>query len=183
MIDGVVTGGGSIAVDENAIHDPCLATLYSYWSARRPDQGFPRPDEIEPGDLVPIIAYVLMIKILPGEEFLFEMVGHDVHAHYDPTGKTLAQSVPPGLYYDHIVAQYRMALRGREPVYTQVDYFGVDGGLERSMHRLFLPLSEKGRAISHLLMAQKSTQDTPWQTPLWETPLSRIVIRETIPLF
>ena len=183
MADKPDQGGGQIQVDGTAIADSVLAGLYHGWSRLRRDHGFPHPDDLDEAELGTAQPYVLRVKVLAEDNFLYETAGARVHADSDPSGLTLEEALPPGPYRDHMQTQYRMALRGAEGVYTLIDYFSIDGALLRSMHRLFLPLSQDGHVISHMLVGQRSVQGGPWTQPLWQCELGPIRIRETIPLY
>lgn len=165
--------------------DPLLIGLYELWSKlREAHGGFPPRKVIDPLNIPPkILPSVFLIQIYPDQKFCFRLVGTRAAEGVDPTGTYLHDALPPGSFRDHMVELYSLALTEEQPVYSISHYFDAERHFDRSLHRVFLPLSEDGKTIDMILAGHRTQKPERLENSLFERmpEILEIVHSRTLP--
>jgi hypothetical protein len=133
----------------------CMA-LVRYWNSLRRERAMPRPDEIDPADMISILPHVMMVGISYDPfRALYRLVGTEVvrFAKLDFTG----------CYVDTLVFQeddpkdwtvfYREVVEARRPGFG-VTYWPVEGMLHRWIEFAICPLSSDGITIDRCVSVE-----------------------------
>ena len=130
-----------------------LLTLYEYWDAKRGARPMPSRADLDPVDLKPVLAQLILIDVVPdSRRYVYRLVGtQEVEMRGgDPTGKPVAEAYyaesaeATMAYLDHVA-------RTRQPVL----YRGVYQPLRTRTQQeevLFPPLAQDGETVNMIMV-------------------------------
>jgi hypothetical protein len=157
--------GAALAV---RIKDARLATVYSYWWARRPSRPgepplLPGRSDIEPLELHKVWPQLLLADVVGEEKRIrYRVVGTEIVARWgkDDTGCYLDE-MPASASTKLSLKLYGIALSRRAALYSETN-LRPDGGTGLSLLcRLILPLASDGVKVDMVLAAQVQTKPLP----------------------
>jgi hypothetical protein len=132
------------------------AALYRYWDARRRGRKLPRRADIDPAEMKPWLAGLVLVDVGPDpqRDIVYRVVGSAVCTHrgYDPTGRPVQE----GLYGNvraEILENYRIAIDEQSIVFDH-NQMSSRSGHARDIGTLFLPLSSDGASVDKILIYQ-----------------------------
>jgi len=141
------------AVFIDAPRSPVLRTLFDYWTAKRGPRLFPSRAEINPADIKPLLADVMLWSVeASGDPFLIRLVGDNIvrFVGADNRGRPATESMPPD-------AARMMIEILSQVVETKTPRFRFGKALwkpEKSycdFEACFLPLSADGQNVNMIL--------------------------------
>jgi hypothetical protein len=150
------------------IADARLATVYSYWSARRPRPPglLPGRSAIEPLELHQVWPQLILADVLgAAQRVRYRLVGTEVVARWgtDDTGRYLDE-MPASRSTDLSIKLYGIALSRRAALYSETN-LRPDGGVGLSLLcRVILPLASDGVTVDMVLAGQVQTRPLPART-------------------
>lgn len=129
------------------------ATLLRYWNQLRGERAMPKPDEIDPAGLKPILPHLMMVGLSydPFRAF-YRLVGTELvrFAKMDFTGhyadSLVFQEDNPKDWTDY----YRGVIEAKQPGFG-ITYWLVDGAMPRWIEFLICPLSSDGKTIDRCI--------------------------------
>jgi hypothetical protein len=147
--------------------NPTLEALLDYWRQQRRGHAMPRRRDIDPVDIPKLLANLQLIDVVDdGARFRYRLIGTAIVAAFgsDATGK----------YIDEILAgnrlaaaeqHYRRTCETRHPYFVRNKYTTTKD-LDITASRVIAPLSEDGRIVNIILVAQTFEYDSPLRTPI-----------------
>ncbi|WP_282608294.1 PAS domain-containing protein [Pelagibius sp. Alg239-R121] len=167
-----------------AISDPILSDLYSYWallrksSARRSDlrtagtgkRGLlPLRSDLDPIDIPHLLPYIALVECSEGGRSIrFRLVGTDVAFGSDPTGRFLHEEAPEGPYRNHITQLYYLGANSREGLYSEFSYGYTSNSGPKLIKRLFLPLIGTAEVPTMMLVGQVRDKSAHAEQSAWQ---------------
>jgi hypothetical protein len=150
------------------IADARLATVYAYWSARRPRAPGGRPllparSNIEPLELHQVWPQLLLADVLgAAQRVRYRLVGTEIVARWgsDDTGRYLDE-MPASRSTDLSRKLYGIALSRRTALYSETNLRPDDGIGLSLLCRLILPLASDGTTVDMVLAGQVQTRKLP----------------------
>jgi hypothetical protein len=129
-----------------------LQTAYSYWRSKASAGRLPGRADIDPGEMVPFLAHIVLLDVLRGPlDFRYRLMGTAVEAHMlrRYTGELMStvehQRAPSRIWSDFEL----VATRAR-PILTDVPYVGPHSDYLRVQH-VILPLAADGAQVDMVL--------------------------------
>jgi hypothetical protein len=138
------------------ITDARLQAAYEYWCRIAEDRPMPRRRDLDPTDIPKLLPHVMLVDV-DGGRYRYRLIGtanaqeHGMNA----TGRYVDEVLKGPEYRAHALRLYDEAVKAARPVYSESVFLAPSGGaIERHTKALFMPLSEDGRAVSQVLVAQ-----------------------------
>jgi hypothetical protein len=132
---------------------PLIAEVYGYWDGKRRGRRVPARADIDPAELRPYIANMLLVDV-QHEPFslTYRLAGtREVKARGgDPTGKDVASHFI-GDSWDAILFKYRFAVEQRAFIYDE-DPAPIGSPRVRELASLFLPLSPDDQTVNMVMV-------------------------------
>jgi hypothetical protein len=154
----------------DAIGEPPLAALYSYWSRLRKGGEIPARSDLDPIDIPRLLRYVILAECYDaGRRIKFRLTGSDIAfaPGADLTGRYLHERGPRTPYLDHLSELYRLGATSTEGIYSAFSYgYALDNG-PKQVSRLFLPLKGTAEIPSMLLVGQVRDKSSGSAKPIW----------------
>jgi hypothetical protein len=157
-----IAGDGSLgdadswttATEEDAVGvDPRLAALARHWTGLHRDGRLPARTAIVPRALGPLLPYVVLVDLVEREplRLRYRLVGTGVVriVDEDNTGREVS-SVFGGRLLEDTLADYRVAIAQRRPVWRRIAYL-TPLGRPFEFERMMMPLASDGIAIDGFL--------------------------------
>lgn len=158
--DGAIEDRGRIRPPAPALvlSHPDHIWLYEYWLKRRPLDGVPRRQDIDPTDFPKLLPRVAVIGAeAPGDssrvQYRYRLAGTEIvsRSGRDPTGKTF-EELYSGDYLRRATALYDRLRRTAEPFFSE-HVFPVDNGEGFFRYdRLILPLAADQQDVDQFLL-------------------------------
>ena len=131
-----------------------MAAVWAYWCRKRASAFAPRPADINPAEIIRCLPHLQFITRDPDGEFRYGLTGNAIADGHgvNPAHKRLPDVVPPArmaLARRH----YGQVWRSGKPEATRSIY-PLPSGAEKVVSRLILPLSDDGKSVTALLVAQ-----------------------------
>ena len=145
-----------------------LRDLYSYWAGKRQNGTYPSRRDIDPGDITPLLPYVLLLDVLDDGLLRFRLVGTDAASGVDPTGRILQEAAPEGRYRDHLVDLFLRGATGPGALYTRYRYSYAAVTGPRTISRLFMPLASNGSNVDVLMIGQMREATEEGAASAWQ---------------
>src|SRR5262249_26329681 len=143
---------------EDHFPDPRLIKPYSYWRERRGARRMPGRADIDPGQLLPLLPYLMLIDVIDGgRQFRYRLVGTELERHIGPhVSGQLVDHILSGPYLAYIRSLYERLIAEAAPLYAENNYDGTWRGFTlladlKRAHRLLLPLSNDGSTVNMIL--------------------------------
>lgn len=153
----------------DAITDPILSDLYSYWSLLRDGRELPLRADLDPIDIPHILPFIALVECEDaGQRIKFRLVGTDMAFGSDPTGRYLHEEAPSGPYGEHISALYRLGATSEEGLYSEFAYGYTSDSGPRLIKRLFLPMIGPARMPEMMLVGQVRDKSSRIQRSAWQ---------------
>jgi hypothetical protein len=140
----------------NPLPDPIpqgLDPLYRYWDGKRAGRRMPRRADIEPSELVPFLADLMIVDVVADpRRYVYRLVGtREVAARgRDPTGRPVGEAFH-GSSREKVLANYDRAAQSGHPHIETGVVITTDDRVDDSQV-IFLPLSEDDRTVSQILV-------------------------------
>lgn len=152
-----------------AISDPILSDLYSYWSSLRRDGELPLRADLDPIDIPQLLPFIALVESADGGRGIrFRLVGTDMAFGSDPTGRYLHEEAPGGPYGEHIAELYRLGATSAEGIYSEFAYgYTADSG-PKLIKRLFLPMIGPAETPEMILVGQQRDKSSRLQVSAWQ---------------
>lgn len=128
-----------------------LGQIFDYWHAKRPGEGLPARDAIDPSELVPLLPWLCILE--PTEAgVLVRLAGTRVRELFgrELTGADLLRTLPPP-FSANAARSYRRVVAGQLWL-TQVES-RLPNGSTLPYGRLSLPLGSDGARVDRILVA------------------------------
>ena len=141
---------------------PGLQPLYRYWESKRGDRRKPRRADIDPFELVPMLASLMIVDVVPdARRYVYRLVGtREVDARGSgPTGRPVGEAFI-GSGRDRVLANYDRVVASAMPHIDSGTVITTRNKVDDS-HVIFLPLSEDGETVSQILVYTVFDPDTP----------------------
>jgi hypothetical protein len=132
---------------------PVIADVHHYWDSKRRGRRMPARTDIDPAELRPYIANMLLVDVRHEPFALtYRLVGtREVKARGgDPTGKDVADHFI-GDSWDAILFKYRFVVDQRAFIYDE-DPAPSRSARVRELASLFLPLSPDDRTVNMVMV-------------------------------
>jgi hypothetical protein len=129
-----------------------LQTAYGYWRTKCAIGRLPGRADIEPGEMVPFLAHVVLLDVLREPlDFRYRLMGTAVEAHMlrRYTGELMSaieHQRPPS----RIWSDFELVVTRRHPILTDVPYVGPHREFLRVQH-VILPLAADGGNVDMIL--------------------------------
>ncbi|HWD28987.1 MAG TPA: PAS domain-containing protein [Rhizomicrobium sp.] len=144
-------------IDPPRFAHPTCVFLRAYWEEKRRGRALPARADISPSGLKEHLGWVMMLEVLPGaRDFRYRLIGTLVTQYFssDSTGKTVMDAFAPNgeAVAKSVNAVFRKVARDRCVVRTTGDAGWLAEGMEE-FEAIYLPLSDDGETVSHILHA------------------------------
>lgn len=153
--------GSLLAIEDLSI--PLLLRARDYWASKSRGDWFPGRDLIDPVEMKPFLAHVMLIDVSREPlDFSYRVFGSalSLTSGKDYTGKSV-RVLAPQSFADIVFEQYRDVLETRRPCRHEVVF--TLRGMSYRYERLTMPLARDGQAIDQLL-AVSSEDQLFWQS-------------------
>ena len=130
---------------------PRLLMLEQFWNGKRGARWAPSKNDMDPLDMAAWLGNLMIVAVLDGgEDFLCRLYGTHLVQLFsrELTGRRLSSL--SGAERNRIQGRLRAVLRDRRPRHFRFDF--RRGSRSFSVAELILPLSDDGKAVSHLLI-------------------------------
>ena len=139
-----------------ALAHPDHIWLYNYWQERRPQDGLPSRNDIDPTDFPRMLARIAVIAAEPrdgGFSYQYRLAGTEIvsRAGRDPTGKSF-EDLYEGEYLESARALYDELRQTAQPHFSQRVFPIGDGVSYLRYDRLILPLASDRNVDQFLLL-------------------------------
>lgn len=133
-------------------HDSVKA-IYHYWNNKRDGRRMPSRRDIDPVEMKPWLAHLILVDVLPAEpRFVYRLVGTGEVAQRrrDPTGRSVGEA-----YFaadaEQSLTHYEQVAKSGSPFFWNAPYSTPSG---RTAHDdiLFLPLSDDGAQVNMIMV-------------------------------
>ena len=144
-------------IDPSVLAHPTLAFLRSYWDLKRGDRSMPARGDLRASDLKEHLGWVILLDVLPDlQDFRYRLIGTLVTQYWlqDSTGKTVKEAFEESgpVVQKAVSSVFRKCARDKCIVRSHGDAGWLPGGYER-FDSIYLPLSDDGEHVSHILHA------------------------------
>lgn len=130
-----------------------LIPVYEYWDRKRGGRKMPRRCDIDPSELVPFLARLMIVDVVDDERrYVYRLVGtREVEARgRDPTGRPVGEAFI-GSSREKVLANYDRVLMTGRPYVDTGRVITVANKLDDS-EVIFLPISEDDLTVSQILV-------------------------------
>ena len=158
--DAVIEGRKRVspAASSLALSHPDHVWFYEYWLKRRPLEGVPRRQDIDPTDFPRLLPRIAVIGAeAAGKagrlQYRYRLAGTEIvtRSGRDPTGKTF-EELYDGDYLKRATALYDRLRKGAEPHFSEHVYPVDNGDGFFKYDRLILPLATDRGKVDQFLM-------------------------------
>ncbi len=135
-----------------SIESPRLQALYAYWNERRAGRPMPSRADFDPIDIPRLLPNLILIDVDQDTQRLkVRVAGTTVVEMYgsDYTGRYLDE-IDFGDRRAAVLYDYNTCLRTKQ-AYVSEHSFWTDRDVTYRIERVILPLSDDGKAVSHLV--------------------------------
>lgn len=143
----------SVPLALDGADEPGFRQLIAYWQGKHHDGRLPARRDIEPADLKPILAQLLLVDVLRDPlDFRYRLAGtlsYDIFG-YDLTGKRV-RDVKPAEWAEMVWTSLERIVRTREPQYVRLDFETPEGN-RRSYRVVRLPLADDGETVDCIVL-------------------------------
>ncbi len=143
----------SVPLTLDGADEPGFKRLIAYWRSKHRGDKLPARRDIEPADLKPILAQMLLVDVLREPlDFRYRLAGtlsYDIFG-YDLTGKRVRE-VEPAEWAQAVWESLATIVRTRDPQYVRLDFETPEGN-RRSYRVLRLPLAEDGETVDCIML-------------------------------
>lgn len=135
---------------------PEILSVLRYWQSKCGTRSMPCRADIDPIELKPFIANMLIVEVVRTAEgardYIYRLIGtREAEARgYDPTGRRVAESFF-GRSRETALRNYDVVAEHKIPHFDSVRYTTKDG-MQRDDEELFLPLSDDGEIVNRILV-------------------------------
>ena len=141
---------------ERFAHPTCVF-LRDYWETKRGARAMPSRADISPSQLKDHLGWVMMLEVLPGQrDFRYRVIGTLVTQYFssDATGKTVMEAFAENgeLVAKSVNSIFHRVARDKVIMRSAGDANWLSEGMEE-FEAIYLPLSEDGVTVSHILHA------------------------------
>lgn len=132
------------------IPDPVLRAIYEYWVMIRGDRPYPRPEDIDPIQIAPLLQHVILMDVSGDPpDIVYRLAGTNIVQRngFEIRGKRLLDLAIRDVrgVYDSAME----AVNKAEPRYSWGGY-KVGGAYIKAVERVLLPLSPDGKTVTRL---------------------------------
>jgi len=143
---------------------PTCVFLRDYWESKRGSRAMPSRADISPAQLKEHLGWVMILEVLPGaRDFRYRLIGTLVTQYFsnDATGKTVMEAFadngePTAKLVNSV---FRKVARDKVVMRTAGGANWLEDGME-AFEAIYLPLSEDGANVSHILHAFVCDRET-----------------------
>jgi hypothetical protein len=143
----------SVPLALDGADEPSFKRLIAYWQGKHRDGKLPARRDIEPADLKPILAQMLLIDVLREPlDFRYRLAGtlsYDIFG-YDLTGKRV-RDIEPAEWAEAVWQSMETIVRTRQPQFVRLD-FETQEGNRRSYRVVRLPLADDGETVDCIVL-------------------------------
>jgi hypothetical protein len=147
--------------DQSEITEPPFLTvchesvraLYRYWHSKRNGRLMPSRRDIDPLEMKPWLAHLMLVDVLPTEpRYVYRLVGTGEVAQrrYDPTGRPVSEAFFSGTA-EETLSCYDAVVKSRQPFFLNAPYSTPFGKLAHD-DIIFLPLSDDDEIVNMILV-------------------------------
>jgi len=147
--------------DQSQIPDPPFLTvchesvraLYRYWHSKRNGRSMPSRRDIDPIEMKPWLAHMMLVDVLPTEPlFVYRLVGTGevTQRRRDPTGKPVVEAFFAS-DAEEALKCYNEVVASRQPVFFNTPYKTPLGKMAHD-DILFLPLSDDDSTVNMIMV-------------------------------
>jgi hypothetical protein len=147
-----------------------VQALYRYWDARRGSRRMPSRSDLDPAEMKPYLAGLMLIDVVPDERlYVYRLVGTREVAlrGMDPTGRPVeGNTIHPDS--SHALRNYDHVVLSQAPWYDNTPFLAADQRI-MSLEAIFLPLSATGEDVDMILVyaAYQSVDPMPDVSLSW----------------
>jgi len=127
--------------------------LIDYWRSKHRGGKLPARRDIEPADLKPILAQLLLIEVLREPlDFRYRLAGtlsYDIFG-YDLTGRRV-RDIEPAAWSEMVWQSLATIVQSGEPHFVRLDFETPEGN-RRSYRVVRLPLADDGQTVDCILL-------------------------------
>lgn len=134
------------------IADSRLLALYRYWRAKAGDRPMPRRDDLDPIEMKPWLANLVLVEFMGNaENYRVKLEGTNIEAFYAGrrTGRGI-EALTSEAERALMMAQYGPVVDKGMPAFYDAEFINSDGKLSRQI-KLLLPLSDDGVTVNMVL--------------------------------
>ncbi|HXC28690.1 MAG TPA: PAS domain-containing protein [Stellaceae bacterium] len=150
--------------------DPVLGPALSYWTGKRSGRSMPRKRDIDPIEIPPKILPNLQIidAIDGGARFRYRLIGTALVEAYgrDFSGRIVDELFPDGRL-DFVQSLYRSVCTSKAPIFSRNKYH-TPRDVDLFSMRIYMPLSEDGVAVQHILGVMRFEYGAVFDEGLWD---------------
>ena len=149
--------------------DPILGPALSYWLGKRGGLAMPRKRDIDPVEIPPkILPNLQLIEVIDdGARFRYRLVGT---ALVDAYGRDFSGRIADELFPDDrlnfVQGIYRSVCTSKAPIFSRNKYH-TPRNIDLFSMRIYLPLSDDGFAVHHILGAMRFEYGAVFDEGLW----------------
>jgi hypothetical protein len=134
------------------ISDPRLLGLYRYWAAKAGDRPIPRRDDLDPIEMKPWLANLILVEFKGVfETYRVKLEGTNIETFYRErrTGRGI-EALTSEAERQLMKAQYWPVVERGKPAFYEAEFINSEGKLSHQV-KLLLPLSEDGITVNMVL--------------------------------
>ena len=149
--------------------DPILGPTLGYWHAKRGGRAMPRKTDIDPVEIAPkVLPNLQIIEVIDGgARFRYRLVGT---ALVDAWGKDFSGRIADELFPDDrlnfVQSIYRTVCATKMPFFSCNKYH-TPKDLDLFSMRIYMPLSDDGESVSHILGVMRFEYGSPLNNGVW----------------
>lgn len=150
--------------------DPVLGPALSYWTGKRSGRSMPRKRDIDPIEIPPkILPNLQIIDVIDGgARFRYRLIGT---ALVDAYGKDFSGRIVDELFpddrLDFVQGLYRSVCTSKAPIFSRNKYH-TPRDVDLFSMRIYMPLSEDGVAVQHILGVMRFEYGAVFDEGLWD---------------
>lgn len=143
----------SVPLALDGADEPSFKQLIAYWQRKHRGTKLPARRDIDPAELKPILAQLLLIDVLREPlDFRYRLAGtlsYDIFG-YDLTGKRV-RDIEPAEWAEMVWRSLEAIVSTREPQYVRLDFETPEGN-RRSYRVVRLPLADDGETVDCIVL-------------------------------
>ena len=138
------------------ITDDRLQQAYDYWRQIAAGRAMPTRKDLDPVDIPRLLPHVMLVEVERPGRFRYRLIGTAIAQEQglNATGRYVGEAIQNPEYRAHGLMLYGQCVGAQRTVYSESLFLSSGGAVERHTKALFMPLSDDGRTVNRVFVAQ-----------------------------
>lgn len=142
------------------IADERIAQAYAYWRTKARDRAMPARADLDPVDIPNLLPNIMLVDVQGPHRFRYRLIGTDCAQSHgiDATGRYIDDVLADAAYRAFVIGLYDECVDEGRAIYSETLFGSGEGSTAgRHVKVLFMPLSDDGRQVNKVFVAQRVT--------------------------